>query len=83
MSNPSVGVYGKVPAQADFVRVNAGELSRLGYDRWFQEAHEVVHGERGRLPEDVAYFRWRRQARARRSWGRWRPARTRWAGCSR
>jgi type VI secretion system protein ImpM len=56
MSNPSVGVYGKVPAQADFVRVNAGELSRLGYDRWFQEAHEAVHAERGRLPEDVAYF---------------------------
>jgi type VI secretion system protein ImpM len=52
----SVGVYGKIPAQADFVRVNAGELSRLGLDRWFQEAHEVVHGERGRLPEEPAFF---------------------------
>jgi type VI secretion system ImpM family protein len=31
-------------------------LTRLGLDRWFQEAHEVVHGERGRVPEEPAYF---------------------------
>jgi type VI secretion system ImpM family protein len=56
MANPVVGVYGKIPAQADFVRCNVGELTRLGMDRWFQEAHEVVHGERGRLPAEPAYF---------------------------
>jgi type VI secretion system ImpM family protein len=49
-------VYGKVPAQADFARVNVGDLTRLGLDRWFQEAHEVVHAERGRLPEEPAHF---------------------------
>ena len=51
-----IGLYGKIPAQADFLRVNAGELSRAGLDRWFQEAHEVVHGERARLPDEPACF---------------------------
>jgi type VI secretion system ImpM family protein len=55
-ANPVVGVYGKVAAQADFVRVNVGELTRLGLDRWFQDAHEVVHGERSRLPDEPAFF---------------------------
>src|SRR5688500_1972982 len=58
MSNagPVVGVYGKVAAQADFVRINVGELTRLGMDRWFQDAHEVVHSERSRLPDEPAFF---------------------------
>jgi type VI secretion system protein ImpM len=56
IANPVVGVYGKIPAQADFVRVNVGELTRLGMDRWFQEAHEVVHAERSRLPDEPAFF---------------------------
>jgi type VI secretion system protein ImpM len=55
-ANPVVGVYGKIPAQADFVRCNVGDLTRLGLDRWFQEAHEVVHGERSRLPDEPAFF---------------------------
>jgi type VI secretion system protein ImpM len=53
--NPSVGVYGKIPAQADFVRGNVGEMSRLGLDRWFQDAHEVVHSERSRLPDSACF----------------------------
>lgn len=56
ITSPVVGVYGKIPAQADFVRINVGELTRLGMDRWFQEAHEVLHGERGRLPDEPAHF---------------------------
>jgi type VI secretion system protein ImpM len=58
MSNtsPTVGVYGKIPAQADFARCNVADLTRLGLDRWFQEAHEVVHGDRGRLPDEPAFF---------------------------
>jgi type VI secretion system ImpM family protein len=55
-SSPVVGVYGKVAAQADFVRINVGELTRLGMDRWFQDAHEVVHSERSRLPDEPAFF---------------------------
>jgi type VI secretion system ImpM family protein len=54
--NPVVGVYGKIPAQADFARCNVADLTRLGLDRWFQEAHEVVHSERSRLPEEPTYF---------------------------
>src|SRR4051812_32064268 len=52
----ATGVYGKVPAQADFVRGNVGEMTRLGLDRWFQEAHEVVHAERHRLPAEPTSF---------------------------
>jgi type VI secretion system protein ImpM len=55
-TTPVVGVYGKIPAQADFVRINVGELTRLGLDRWFQETHEVVHSERSRLPDEATYF---------------------------
>ena len=55
-ASPVVGVYGKVAAQADFVRINVGELTRLGMDRWFQDAHEVVHSERSRLPDEPAFF---------------------------
>jgi type VI secretion system ImpM family protein len=54
--NSAIGVYGKVPAQADFVRGNVGEMSRLGLDRWFQEAHEVVHSEHHRLPAEPTHF---------------------------
>jgi len=54
--NPTIGVYGKVPAQADFVRGNVGEMSRLGLDRWFQDAHEVVHSEHHRLPAEPTHF---------------------------
>jgi type VI secretion system ImpM family protein len=54
--NPTAGVYGKVPAQADFVRGNVGEMSRLGLDRWFQEAHEVVHAEHHRIPAEPISF---------------------------
>jgi type VI secretion system protein ImpM len=55
-THPVVGVYGKIPAQADFVRINVGDLTRLGLDRWFQEAHEVVHSERSRLPDEPTFF---------------------------
>ena len=31
-ANPVVGVYGKIPAQADFTRCNVADFSRLGLD---------------------------------------------------
>jgi type VI secretion system protein ImpM len=54
--NGAVGVYGKLPAQADFVRCNTGDLARLGLDRWLQEANEVMTAERLRLPPEPVHF---------------------------
>jgi len=36
----AVGIYGKIPAERDFVRVNAGAFLRAGLDSWFQEGIE-------------------------------------------
>jgi type VI secretion system protein ImpM len=51
-----VGVYGKVPSQADFLRANAGEFSQAGLDRWFEAAMETLRNEGGRLPETPTAF---------------------------
>lgn len=53
---PAAGLYGKILAERDFVRINAGEFQRAGLDRWFQEAVEALHAERLRLPEEPAHF---------------------------
>jgi len=52
----AVAVYGKIPAAADFVRVNTGLFQRAGLDRWFQEGIEHLHRERTRLPAEPARF---------------------------
>jgi type VI secretion-associated protein, BMA_A0400 family len=44
-----VGFFGKIPAERDFVRVNAGGFLQAGLDRWFQEG--VEHLQRAPLPE--------------------------------
>jgi type VI secretion system protein ImpM len=49
-----VGFYGKIPAQRDFVRINAGEFLRAGLDRWLQEG--VEHLQRAQLPAEPACF---------------------------
>lgn len=50
------GVYGKIEAQADFFRANAGEFSQAGLDRWFEAASETMRGEGGRLPDAPTGF---------------------------
>ncbi|HEY4185056.1 MAG TPA: type VI secretion system-associated protein TagF [Polyangia bacterium] len=52
----TVGVYGKVRAQPDFLRANAGEFSQAGLDLWFQEAMEALRSEGTQLPETPTNF---------------------------
>jgi type VI secretion system protein ImpM len=52
----AVGLFGKIPAERDFVRVNAGAFLRAGLDRWFQEGVEQLQRERTRLPAEPAHF---------------------------
>lgn len=47
----TVGVYGKIGSQPDFLRANAGEFSQAGLDLWFQNAVEALRNERTTLPE--------------------------------
>jgi type VI secretion system protein ImpM len=51
-----VGVYGKVPGQADFLRGNAGDFSQAGLDRWFEGAMETMRTDGGRLPDAPTAF---------------------------
>jgi type VI secretion system protein ImpM len=51
-----IGVYGKVASQADFLRANAGQFSRAGLDRWFQEGIEILHKEGTKLPQERTAF---------------------------
>jgi len=52
----AVGLFGKIPAERDFVRVNAGTFLRAGLDRWFQEGIEHLQRERTHLPAEPAHF---------------------------
>ena len=53
---PAAGLYGKIPAERDFVRINAGDFQQAGLDRWFQEGVECLHTERTRLPNEPTHF---------------------------
>jgi type VI secretion system protein ImpM len=50
----AVGFYGKIPAERDFVRINAGAFLRAAFDRWFQEAVENL--QHVSLPAEPACF---------------------------
>jgi type VI secretion system protein ImpM len=41
------GLYGKLPIQADFVRLNAGGFASGGFDRWLEDGVGAVHAARG------------------------------------
>jgi type VI secretion system ImpM family protein len=56
MKEPAVGLYGKIAAERDFVRINAGDLQQAGMDQWFQQGIECLHNERIHLPEEGAQF---------------------------
>lgn len=55
-SSSPVGVWGKHPGRPDFVRWNAGEVSRLGMDRWLEGAFEVLASERRQLGAEPLSF---------------------------
>jgi type VI secretion system ImpM family protein len=52
----AIGLWGKHPARPDFVRWRAGDVSRLGFDRWFEEAYEALRREGRALPSEPAAF---------------------------
>lgn len=56
MREPAVGLYGKIPAERDFVRINAGDFQHAGMDQWFQQGVESLHAERIVLPEEASHF---------------------------
>lgn len=52
----SVGLYGKVASQPDFLRAGAGSFSQAGLDRWFQDAMETLRAESASLPSTPTAF---------------------------
>jgi len=56
MKEPAVGLYGKIPAERDFVRINAGDFQHAGMDQWFQQGMECLHAEHIRLPDEAVNF---------------------------
>jgi type VI secretion system ImpM family protein len=56
MKEPAVGLYGKILAERDFVRINAGEFQQAGLDQWFQQGVESLHAEHTRLPDEAVHF---------------------------
>ncbi len=50
------GLVGKIPAQGDFVRINAGDPTAQELVRWLQEAHESVRRAGTSLPSGAICF---------------------------
>ena len=53
---PAAGLYGKILAERDFVRINAGDFQQAALDQWFQEGVECLHTDRTRLPDEPTHF---------------------------
>ncbi|HEV3031572.1 MAG TPA: type VI secretion system-associated protein TagF [Polyangia bacterium] len=56
MTAATIGVYGKVDTQGDFLRAGSGDFSRAGLDRWLEEGMGVLKTENAALPEGAAGF---------------------------
>lgn len=50
------GLYGKLPIQADFVRLNAGGFASGGFDRWLEDGVGAVHAARGTPKTSLVTF---------------------------
>ena len=51
-----VGVYGKIPAQGDFVRIHAADPAAQALDVWIQESLEALARANAELPREPVYF---------------------------
>lgn len=51
-----VGVYGKIPAQGDFVRINASDPAAQSLDVWIQESLEALSRVGAEPPSEPVYF---------------------------
>lgn len=52
----AVGIYGKIPAQGDFVRINASDPAAQALDLWVQESLEALARAGAELPPEPVYF---------------------------
>lgn len=52
----AVGVYGKIPTQGDFVRVNAADAAAQSLDLWVQENLESLQRTGMEFPAEPTYF---------------------------
>ncbi len=52
----AVGIYGKIPAQGDFVRVHASDPAAQSLDVWIQESLEALARAGSELPAEPVYF---------------------------
>lgn len=52
----ALGVYGKVPTQGDFLRVNASDPSAQALDRWVQEGLDALQRAGLSLPRRPVFF---------------------------
>src|SRR5262249_4575307 len=50
------GLVGKIPAQGDFVRINAADRTALELVRWLEEAHELLRRTGSALPAGPIRF---------------------------
>ena len=53
---PAAGLYGKIPAERDFVRITAGDFQHAALDQWFQEGVECLHTDRTVLLNEPTHF---------------------------
>jgi type VI secretion system protein ImpM len=51
-----IGIYGKLPAQPDFVRWGAGAFSSAGLDRWLEDGVGALVQQRATLPSTPVHF---------------------------
>lgn len=49
--NPSVGVFGKIPAAGDFVALNASAPVGLSFQRWLLEEYDLLAAKHRSLPQ--------------------------------
>ncbi len=47
----TAGLYGKIPAQGDFIRTNVSDPTAQQFTRWLEEAQEVLYRTTAVLPE--------------------------------
>jgi len=55
-SAPVIGLQGKIPAQGDFVRLNASSPLALAFDTWLQESIELRRRTQGEGPAPAFRF---------------------------
>lgn len=52
----AIGIYGKIPAQGDFVRINASDPAAQSLDLWVQESLDALQRAGAEIPPEPVYF---------------------------